>query len=82
VIVIPAKAGIHLLPTSFTLSSHPRLDNMDSRFRGNDEEAAGMTNLDAPYALTSTCFMFGRNPVSSPTAGRYEHTLYTKSILV
>jgi hypothetical protein len=37
-IVIPAKAGIHLLPTSFRLSSHLKIDNMDSRprFRGGD----------------------------------------------
>jgi hypothetical protein len=35
--VIPAKAGIHLLPTRFLLSSHPKIDNMDSRFRGNDD---------------------------------------------
>jgi len=35
--VIPAKAGIHLLPTSFLLSSHSKVDNMDSRFRGNDD---------------------------------------------
>jgi len=35
--VIPAKAGIHLLPRSFLLSSHPEIDNMDSRFRGNDD---------------------------------------------
>jgi hypothetical protein len=46
-VVIPAKAGIHLLPISLALSSHPKLDNMDSRFRGNDESRgafAGMTN--------------------------------------
>jgi hypothetical protein len=36
-VVIPAKAGIHLLPISFALSSHPEIDNVDSRFRGNDE---------------------------------------------
>jgi hypothetical protein len=36
-IVIPAKAGIHLLPTRFLLSSHPEIHNMDSRFRGNDD---------------------------------------------
>jgi len=36
-VVIPAKAGIHLLPRSFLLSSHPETDNMDSRFRGNDD---------------------------------------------
>src|SRR6185437_281483 len=36
-VVIPAKAGIHLLPTHFLLSSHPEIDNMDSRFRGNDD---------------------------------------------
>ena len=36
-IVIPAKAGIHLLPTSFVPTSHSGIDNMDSRFRGNDE---------------------------------------------
>jgi len=36
-VVIPAKAGIHLLPIAFLLSSHPKIDNMDSRFRGNDE---------------------------------------------
>ena len=35
--VIPAEAGIHLLPINFLLSSHPEIDNMDSRFRGNDE---------------------------------------------
>ena len=35
-VVIPAKAGIHLLPTSFALSSHSKINNMDSRFRGND----------------------------------------------
>jgi len=36
-IVIPAKAGIHLLPTLGVLSSHPETDNLDSRFRGNDD---------------------------------------------
>jgi len=36
-VVIPANAGIHLLPTQFLLSSHPEIANMDSRFRGNDE---------------------------------------------
>jgi hypothetical protein len=36
-VVIPAKAGIHLLPTVFLLSSYSEIDNMDSRFRGNDE---------------------------------------------
>jgi len=36
-IVIPAKAGIHLLPTHFLLSLYPETDNMDSRFRGNDD---------------------------------------------
>ena len=36
-VVIPAKAGIHLLPIAFLLSSHPKIDNMDSRFRGNDK---------------------------------------------
>ena len=36
-VVIPAKAGIHLLPTSFAVPSHLKIDNMDSRFRGNDE---------------------------------------------
>jgi hypothetical protein len=36
-VVIPAKAGIHLLPRSFLLSFHRKIDNMDSRFRGNDE---------------------------------------------
>gem|GEM_PF-1226925 len=36
-LVIPANAGIHLLPTSFLLSSQPETDNMDSRFRGNDD---------------------------------------------
>jgi hypothetical protein len=35
--VIPAKAGIHLLPTGSLLSSYPEIDNMDSRFRGNDD---------------------------------------------
>src|SRR6185312_3324059 len=35
-IVIPAKAGIHLMPRSFLLPSHPDTDNVDSRFRGND----------------------------------------------
>jgi hypothetical protein len=35
--VIPAKAGIHLLPRSFLLSFDRKIDNMDSRFRGNDE---------------------------------------------
>jgi len=35
--VIPAKAGIHLLPVSPLLSSHLETDNMDSRFRGNDD---------------------------------------------
>src|SRR6185437_970774 len=37
VLVIPAKAGIHLLPISFALSSHSETDDMYSRFRGNDE---------------------------------------------
>jgi hypothetical protein len=36
-LVIPAKAGIHLLPTSPVLSLHSKIDNMDSRFRGNDD---------------------------------------------
>ena len=36
-VVIPAKAGIHLLPINFLLSSHTKINNMDSRFRGNDE---------------------------------------------
>src|SRR6185312_7501444 len=36
--VIPAKAGIHLLPIDSLLSSHSEIDNMDSRFRGNDED--------------------------------------------
>ena len=35
-VVIPAKAGIHLLPISFVPSPHLKIDNMDSRFRGND----------------------------------------------
>ncbi len=35
-VVIPAKAGIHLLPTSFLRPSQLEIDNMDSRFRGND----------------------------------------------
>jgi len=42
--VIPAvgrgcirASGIHLLPTRFMVTSHPEIDNMDSRFRGNDE---------------------------------------------
>jgi hypothetical protein len=35
--VIPAKAGIHLLPTCFVLSSQSKIDDMDSRFRGNDD---------------------------------------------
>jgi len=42
-LVIPAKAGIHLLPISFVQSPHLKIDNMDSRFRGNDE-ASGVTN--------------------------------------
>jgi hypothetical protein len=50
-LVIPAKAGIHLLPTIFLLSSHSEIDNMDSRFRGNDDcrripAFAGMTIAD------------------------------------
>src|SRR6185437_14553535 len=36
-VVIPAKAGIHLMPRSLLLSFHRKIDNMDSRFRGNDE---------------------------------------------
>ena len=36
-LVIPAKAGIHLLPTSLEPRSRSKIDNMDSRFRGNDE---------------------------------------------
>ena len=36
-IVIPAKAGIHLLPISLVSASHFKFDNMDSRFRGDDE---------------------------------------------
>jgi hypothetical protein len=36
-VVIPAKAGIHLLPTSFVLPSRSKIDNLDSRFRGNDD---------------------------------------------
>ena len=40
-LVIPANAGIHLLPTSFLLSSQPETDNMDSRFRGNDDGRMG-----------------------------------------
>src|SRR6185437_3762895 len=46
-LVIPAKAGIHLLPTDFLLSSHPETDNMDSRFRGNDESLARFRGNDA-----------------------------------
>src|SRR6185312_9668167 len=34
-----AKAGIHLLPIGVVVSSHLKIDNMDSRFRGNDETA-------------------------------------------
>jgi len=37
--VIPAEAGIHLLPTPFLLSSHPEIDNLDPRFRGDDESS-------------------------------------------
>ena len=40
-LVIPAKAGIHLLPISFIVSSHSEIDNVDSRFRGNDDGAHG-----------------------------------------
>ncbi|HSU96476.1 MAG TPA: hypothetical protein VLI40_04560, partial [Gemmatimonadaceae bacterium] len=49
--VIPAKAGIHLLPTSFVLPSHLKIDNMDSRFRGNDEGYMDSRGADksAPY---------------------------------
>ena len=36
-VVIPAKAGIHLLPTGFMLSSRSEIDNMDPRFRGDDD---------------------------------------------
>ena len=35
-VVIPAEAGIHLLPTHFLPSSQPEIENLDSRFRGND----------------------------------------------
>src|SRR6185437_332505 len=42
-LVIPAKAGIHLLPTDFLLSSHPATDNMDSRFRGNDDSLSPLS---------------------------------------
>ena len=41
--VIPAKAGIHLLPTRFLLSSHLKIDNMDSRFRGNDDSLSRLS---------------------------------------
>jgi hypothetical protein len=34
---MPAKAGIHLLPSTFRTSSRSETDNMDSRFRGNDD---------------------------------------------
>ena len=47
-LVIPAKAGIHLQPINFLLSSHPKIDNMDSRFRGNDD--LGKTdNMDSRF---------------------------------
>src|SRR6185437_4018503 len=36
-LVIPAKAGTHLLPSNILHSSHPDTDNMDSRFRWNDD---------------------------------------------
>ena len=36
-VVIPAKAGIHLLPISFRLSPQSEIDNMGSRVRGNDK---------------------------------------------
>jgi len=36
-LVIPAKVGTHLLPTRYLVSSRPETDNMDSRFRGNDD---------------------------------------------
>jgi len=51
-LVIPANAGIHLLPTSFLLSSQPETDNMDSRFRGNDDGQMDSRGADAsaPYS--------------------------------
>ena len=45
-LVIPAKAGIQLLPTHFLLSSHPKIDNMDSRFRGNDYSCHRIQRID------------------------------------
>jgi len=50
--VIPAKAGIHLLPTLFVLLSHSKIDNMDSRFRGNDYGKMDSQGADAsaPYS--------------------------------
>jgi len=56
-VVIPAKAGIHLVPTSSALSSHSEIDNMDSRFRGNDESGnafAGMTELSVLFGNEDT----------------------------
>ena len=44
-VVIPAKAGIHLLPTNFTPSSDSEIDNMDSRFRGNDESGTAFAGM-------------------------------------
>jgi len=53
-LVIPAKAGIHLLPTNFLLSSHPKIHNMDPRFRGDDG------NMDHPFArMTARRLAFG-----------------------
>jgi len=42
-VVIPAKAGIHLLPINFLLSSYPETDNLDSRFRGNDDSLSPLS---------------------------------------
>ena len=47
-VVIPAKAGIHLLPTGFMLSSRSEIDNMGSRFRGNDEPPCYCPSIDVP----------------------------------
>ena len=65
-VVIPAKAGIHLLPTNFLQSPQHEIDNMDSRFRGNDEsdesgESGGAihhadySSSDLMTSIFSTC---------------------------
>ena len=53
-IVIPAKAGIHLLPTSHLPSSHSNIHNMDSRFRGNDDPCDALTKASPRFLFPAT----------------------------